>query len=129
MHCSSPKMVCETKIVADEHEAIAGTKKDSIIVSSSQMWTSSSPSPSALESKVEKRNQVFIREFERSDHEEVRRIFNEGIMERIPNSAFRGLKQQTRTQIIYAFLTGMWPKLGNKMSVSLSSLFLCNMWK
>lgn len=122
-------MVCETKIVADEHEAIAGTKKDSIIVSSSQMWTSSSPSPSALESKVEKRNQVFIREFERSDHEEVRRIFNEGIMERIPNSAFRGLKQQTRTQIIYAFLTGMWPKLGNTMSVSLSSLFLCNMWK
>ncbi|XP_051756646.1 N-acetylaspartate synthetase [Ctenopharyngodon idella] len=107
MHCSSPKMVCETKIVADEHEAIAGTKKDSIIVSSSQMWTSSSPSPSALESKVEKRNQVFIREFERSDHEEVRRIFNEGIMERIPNSAFRGLKQQTRTQIIYAFLTVM----------------------
>lgn len=71
------------------------------------MWTSS---PSAIENKVEKRNQVFIREFERSDHEEVRRIFNEGIMERIPNSAFRGLKQQTRTQIIYAFLTGMWPK-------------------
>ncbi|KAL0189242.1 hypothetical protein M9458_016341, partial [Cirrhinus mrigala] len=91
-------MVCETKIVADEHEAIAGTKKDSIIVSSSQMWTSSSP-------KVEKRDQVFIREFERSDHEEVRRIFTEGIMERIPNSAFRGLKQQTRTQFIYAFLT------------------------
>ncbi|KAG1944535.1 N-acetylaspartate synthetase [Pimephales promelas] len=104
MYCSSPKMVCETKIVADDHEAIAGTKKDSIIVSSSQMWTSS---PSAIENKVEKRNQVFIREFKRSDHEEVRRIFNEGIMERIPNSAFRGLKQQTRTQIIYAFLTVM----------------------
>jgi len=126
MYCSSPKMVCETKIVADDHEAIAGTKKDSIIVSSSQMWTSS---PSAIENKVEKRNQVLIREFERSDHEEVRRIFNEGIMERIPNSAFRGLKQQTRTQIIYAFLTGMWPKFGNTMRVSLSSLFLCNMWK
>lgn len=108
MHCSSPKMVCETKIVADEHEAIPGTKKDSIIVSSSQMWTSSSPSSSAHESKVEKRNQVFIREFERSDHEEVRRIFNEGIMERIPNSAFRGIKQQTQTQCVYALLTGRW---------------------
>ncbi|XP_051556816.1 N-acetylaspartate synthetase isoform X2 [Myxocyprinus asiaticus] len=106
MHCSSAKMVCETKIVADEHDAIPGTKKDSIIVSSSQMWTSSSSSPSAHESKDEKRNRVFIREFEHSDREEVRRIFNEGIMERIPNSAFRGLKQQTRTQFIYAFLTG-----------------------
>lgn len=72
------------------------------------MWTSSSPSPSAHESKVEKRNQVFIREFERSDHEEVRRIFNEGIMERIPNSAFRGIKQQTQTQCVYALLTGRW---------------------
>lgn len=118
MHCSSPKMVCETKIVADEHEAIAGTKKDSIIVSSAQMWTTSSPSPSALESKVEKRDRVFIREFERSDHEEVRRIFTEGIMERIPNSAFRGLKQQTRTQFIYAFLTGMWSNRGYTMSVT-----------
>ncbi|KAA0723158.1 N-acetylaspartate synthetase [Triplophysa tibetana] len=108
MHCSSPKMVCETKIVADDHEAIPGTKKDSIIVSSSQMWTSSSsPSHSARESKVVKRNQVIIREYERSDHEEVLRIFKEGIMERIPNSAFRGITQQTRTQCIYALLTVM----------------------
>ncbi|TRY87669.1 hypothetical protein DNTS_013616, partial [Danionella cerebrum] len=107
MHCSSPKMVCETKIVADEHEAIAGTKKESMIVSSSRMWTSSSSPPSDIERRVEKRDQVLIREFERTDHEEVRRIFNEGIMERIPNSAFRGLKQQTRTQIMYAFLTVM----------------------
>ncbi|XP_055055836.1 N-acetylaspartate synthetase [Misgurnus anguillicaudatus] len=107
MHCSSPKMVCETKIVADEHEPISGTKKDSMIISSSQMWTSASPSPSAHERKVEKRDRVFIRDFQHSDHEEVRRIFNEGIMERIPNSAFRGLKQQTQIQFIYALITVM----------------------
>lgn len=105
MHCSSPKMVCETKIVADEHEAIPGSKKDAIIVSSSQMWTST-PSPGTHGSKADNRNRVFIREFEHSDHEEVRRIFNEGIMERIPNSAFRGIKQQTRTLCVYALLTG-----------------------
>lgn len=102
MHFSSPKMVCETKIVADEHDAIPGTKKDSI------MW-SSPPSSAALnpsEAKDVRKDAVFIREFERGDQEEVRRIFYEGIMERIPNTAFRGLRQQHRTQFFYALLTG-----------------------
>lgn len=102
MHFSSPKMVCETKIVADEHDAIPGSKKESM------MW-SSAPSSAALnpaEAKDARRDAVFIREFERGDHEEVRRIFYEGIMERIPNTAFRGLGQQPRTQLLYAFLTG-----------------------
>lgn len=110
MHCSSPKMVCETKIVADEHDAIHGTKKESIIVSSSQMWTSSTPSLSPQEEKEEKeerRESVFIRQFERADRGEVRRIFYEGIMERIPNTAFRGLRQQPQTQLLYALLTLM----------------------
>ncbi|XP_067117941.1 N-acetylaspartate synthetase [Osmerus mordax] len=106
MHCSSPKMVCETKIVADEHDAIPGTKKD-IIVSSSQMWTSSTPALNPHEEKDVRKDKVFIREFERTDHVEVRRIFYEGIMERIPNTAFRGLKQQTETQFIYVVLTLM----------------------
>lgn len=103
-------MVCETKIVADEHDAITGTKKDSIIVSSSQMWTSS-PSSTALnpvEDKDVRKDAVFIREFERGDHVEVRRIFYEGIMERIPNTAFRGLRQQPKTQFLYALLTCKW---------------------
>lgn len=95
-------MVCETKIVADEHDAIPGTKKESI------MW-SSSPSSAALnpaDVKDVRKDALFIREFERGDEEEVRRIFNEGIMERIPNTAFRGLRQQPRTQLLYALLTG-----------------------
>lgn len=99
MHFSSPKMVCETKIVADEHDAIPGTKKDSI------MW-SSSAALNPNEAKDVRKDGVFIREFERGDQEEVRRIFYEGIMERIPNTAFRGIRQQPRTQFIYALLTG-----------------------
>uniref|UniRef100_A0A8C5HZC6 N-acetylaspartate synthetase n=1 Tax=Gouania willdenowi TaxID=441366 RepID=A0A8C5HZC6_GOUWI len=98
MHFSSPKMVCETKIVADEHDAIPGTKKESI------MWSAASSSSSSSSSSS---NAVFIREFERADQDEVRRIFYEGIMERIPNTAFRGLRQQPKTQLLYALLTVM----------------------
>ncbi|KAI3375728.1 hypothetical protein L3Q82_004030 [Scortum barcoo] len=105
MHFSSPKMVCETKIVADEHDAIPGTKKESI------MWSSPPPLsgaalPDPAGDKDARRDAVFIREFERGDQEEVRRIFYEGIMERIPNTAFRGLRQQPKTQFLYALLTG-----------------------
>ena len=105
MHFSSPKMVCETKIVADEHDAIPGSKKESM------MW-SSPPSSAALgaaDAKEARKDAVFIHEFQRGNQEEVRRIFYEGIMERIPNTAFRGLRQQPTTQLLYALLTGEWP--------------------
>ncbi|XP_036002234.1 N-acetylaspartate synthetase [Fundulus heteroclitus] len=105
MHCSSPKMVCETKIVADEHDAIPGTKKEPM------MWGSPAAPGAALSSAGEpkdvRRDAVFIREFERGDQAEVLRIFHEGIMERVPNTAFRGIWQQPRTQFLYAFLTVM----------------------
>ncbi|XP_009958544.1 PREDICTED: N-acetylaspartate synthetase-like, partial [Leptosomus discolor] len=110
MHCLSPKMVCETKIVAEDHESIPGSKKDTIIVSSSQMWPSLAGSPSSppppLSSPKEdpRRDNVYIREFHPSEQEVVRRIFYEGIMERIPNTAFRGLKQQPLTQLLYGLL-------------------------
>ncbi|XP_061485778.1 N-acetylaspartate synthetase [Rhineura floridana] len=108
MHYLSPKMVCETKIVAEDHESILGTKKETIIVSSSQMWPSlagstSSP-PTSLGTAVDaedKKEGVCIREFHPCDQEVVRRIFYEGIMERIPNTAFRGLKDQPFTQLVY----------------------------
>ncbi|KAL7875742.1 hypothetical protein AOLI_G00107050 [Acnodon oligacanthus] len=100
MHCSSPKMVCETEIVADEHDSIPGAEREPLAVSPARMWP---PSPA----KGARREQVFIREFERGDHAEVRRIFYEGIMERIPNTAFRGLRQQPHTQLLYAVLTVM----------------------
>ncbi|XP_071893936.1 N-acetylaspartate synthetase isoform X2 [Anas platyrhynchos] len=107
MHCLSPKMVCETKIVAEDHDSIPGSKKDTIIVSSSQMWPTLSGTPSAPLSPPKeepRRDNVYIREFHPSEQEVVRRIFYEGIMERIPNTAFRGLKQQPLTQLLYGLL-------------------------
>ncbi|XP_033004310.1 N-acetylaspartate synthetase [Lacerta agilis] len=115
MHCLSPKMVCETKIVAEDHDSISGSKKESLLVSSSaQMWPSSragSPSPAAVPPQPQppspapdgedKKKGVWIREFHPSEQEVVRRIFYEGIMERIPNTAFRGLKHQPWTQVVY----------------------------
>lgn len=112
MHCLSPKMVCETKIVAEDHDSIPGAKKDTIIVSSSQMWPtlsgspSSPPAPLGTPKEEPKRDNVYIREFHPSEQEVVRRIFYEGIMERIPNTAFRGLKQQPLTQLLYALMAG-----------------------
>ncbi|KAM3857767.1 N-acetylaspartate synthetase [Diretmus argenteus] len=108
MHLSSPKMVCETKIVADEHDAaIPGTKKESMMWSSPQQQQPSSAALGPVEEDEEdaRKDAVFIREFERGDQAEVRRIFYEGIMERIPNTAFRGLRQLPRTQLLYALMT------------------------
>ncbi|XP_007496913.1 N-acetylaspartate synthetase isoform X2 [Monodelphis domestica] len=119
MHCLSPKMVCETKIVAEDHDTIPGSKKDTVIVSSSQMWPSLSggsapspappmPPPSAAAAEVAgedgKKEHVCIREFHPAEQDTVRRIFYDGIMERIPNTAFRGLKQQPFTQLMYVLL-------------------------
>ncbi|XP_036619724.1 N-acetylaspartate synthetase [Trichosurus vulpecula] len=119
MHCLSPKMVCETKIVAEDHDTIPGSKKDTVIVSSSQMWPSLSggsapspappmPPPSAAAGEVTgedgKKDHVCIREFHPAEQDTVRRIFYDGIMERIPNTAFRGLKQQPLTQLMYVLL-------------------------
>lgn len=116
----SPKMVCETKIVADEHDAIPGTKKES-------MWSTPSSSAAALspaEVKLVRKDAVFIREFEREDREEVRRIFYEGIMERIPNSAFRGLRQQPQTQFMYAMLTVMCFVMTKSVTLTCCAPFL-----
>uniref|UniRef100_A0A8D0ECP4 N-acetylaspartate synthetase n=1 Tax=Salvator merianae TaxID=96440 RepID=A0A8D0ECP4_SALMN len=111
MHYLPPKMVCETKIVAEDHESISGSKKETVIVSSSQMWPSlmgsSSISPASLPAAVneEDRERVCIRTFHPSEQDVVRRIFYEGIMERIPNTAFRGLKDQPFTQLVYGTMT------------------------
>ncbi|XP_059830181.1 N-acetylaspartate synthetase isoform X3 [Hypanus sabinus] len=115
MPISPPVMVCQTKIVADEE--MPGSKNDPI-VSSSQMWPPPAPQPPAGSSSPAaplettpgeprlKRGAVYIREFELSDRDSVRRIFFDGIMERIPNTAFRGLKQQPRILLFYLCLTG-----------------------
>lgn len=104
-------MVCETKIVADEHDALpaAGTKREPMMWSSAPAAAGAGPSPAELHAAVKDvrgRDAVLIREFERADEQEALRIFHEGIMERIPNTAFRGIWQRPRTQCLYALLTG-----------------------
>ncbi|XP_041042487.1 N-acetylaspartate synthetase [Carcharodon carcharias] len=119
MHFLPATMVCETKIVADEE--MPGSKGDAM-VSSSQMWPApGSPPPVAaptppppppplqpLQPPLQpKPEAVFIREFQPGDQASVRRIFYEGIMERIPNTALRGLKQQPKMLLFYSCLTVM----------------------
>lgn len=113
MNYSSSKMVCETKIVAEDHNSIPGsTQKDAQIVSSSQMWPLmpaaapvSSSFVAAEEEDARTKDRVYIREFQPSDQEVARRIY-EGILERIPSTAFRGLKHEPLIQILYALLIG-----------------------
>ncbi|XP_008115932.2 N-acetylaspartate synthetase isoform X2 [Anolis carolinensis] len=108
MHYLSPKMVCETKIVAEDHESISGAKKESVLLSSAQMWPSfggAPPAPDPQEGEGEACG-GFIREFHPSEQEAARRIFREGILERIPNTAFRGLKDQPWTQLLYGTMAG-----------------------
>ncbi|XP_073430550.1 N-acetylaspartate synthetase [Dendrobates tinctorius] len=124
MHFTPPKMVCETGILADDHSSMAGPQKDPLLVSPSPVWTpvasaASSTAPlapptttpsgstggAAGDEGTKEQQQLYIREFQPSDQETARRIFYEGIKERIPSSAFRGLKHQPLLQCIYALLT------------------------
>lgn len=116
-------MVCETKIVATEdHEALPGAKKDALLAAAGAMWPPlpAAPGPAAAPPPAagpqphggtggagppEGRG-VCIREFRAAEQEAARRIFYDGILERIPNTAFRGLRQHPRTQLLYALLAG-----------------------
>ncbi|XP_063807742.1 N-acetylaspartate synthetase [Pseudophryne corroboree] len=116
MHYLPPKMVCETGILSDGHSSMPGPQKDPLIVSS-QMWpplpstapptatTSPLAAPNTgVEEKDVIKEQLYIREFQPTDQEFARRIFYEGIKERIPSSAFRGLQHQPVLQCVYAVL-------------------------
>lgn len=119
-------MVCETKIVAaEDHEALPGAQKDALLAAAGAMWPPlpaapgpaaapaappPAPGPQALggaggADPPEGRG-VYIREFRAAEQEAARRIFYDGIMERIPNTAFRGLRQHPRAQLLYALLAG-----------------------
>ncbi|XP_072371764.1 N-acetylaspartate synthetase isoform X1 [Scyliorhinus torazame] len=125
MHFLPANMVCETKMVADEE--MPGSKNDAI-VSSSQMWPATAPPPPAAASSpsasppgspspeeaeaaeqrlLKPEGAVLIREFQPGDQASVCRIFYQGIMERIPNTALRGLKQQPKMLLLYSCLTVM----------------------
>lgn len=106
-------MVCETKILAEEREAAPGGGQQKKKPPAPQprplpaapRWP---PGPSPADGGAAAQEGVCIREFHPAQREVVRRIFYEGIMERIPNTAFRGLKDQPLTQLAYGAMAGKW---------------------
>ncbi|OCT99252.1 N-acetylaspartate synthetase [Xenopus laevis] len=101
-----PKMVCETKIVADD---LPGQQKEPILVTpSSHMCppplTSGPPASSLAPPSPGAQEHLYIRQFQAEEQESAQRIFYEGIKERILSSAFRGLKYQPLLQSVYAVI-------------------------
>ncbi|XP_071340537.1 N-acetylaspartate synthetase-like [Trachinotus anak] len=50
---------------------------------------------------------VAVREFRPADEPQVQLIFNEGLMEMIPDTAFRGLRHHPESLLLYAAVTGL----------------------
>ncbi|TKC40853.1 hypothetical protein EI555_012625, partial [Monodon monoceros] len=114
----------QTKIVAaEDHEALPGAKKDALLAAAGAMWPPlpAAPGPAAAPAapppapgpqplggaggaEPPEGRGVYIREIRAAEQEAARRIFYDGIMERIPNTAFRGLRHHPRTQLLYALL-------------------------
>ncbi|XP_026582029.1 N-acetylaspartate synthetase-like, partial [Pseudonaja textilis] len=118
MNCSPPEMVCETAIVAEERQSLGAAGKEGRLLppaaapaaaaaAAAQMWPpgpAASP-PGASAGGGERPSGaagLSIRPFHPAEGEAARRIFYEGILERIPNTAFRGLKDQPLAQLLYA---------------------------
>lgn len=49
---------------------------------------------------------IVVREFESADKLQVQRIFSEGLMEMIPDTAFRGLRHHPESLLLYSAMTG-----------------------
>lgn len=49
---------------------------------------------------------IVVREFEPKDKAEVHQIFYEGLMEMVPDTAFRGLKHHPESLLLYTAMTG-----------------------
>uniref|UniRef100_A0A8C5LWD8 N-acetylaspartate synthetase n=1 Tax=Leptobrachium leishanense TaxID=445787 RepID=A0A8C5LWD8_9ANUR len=101
-------MVCETKILAEDSAAIANPHKEPLKLPPAQVWPPASHSlcpPVSSEGDEKSKEQPYIREFQQGDQETVRSIFYQGIKERIPSSAFGGLRCQPLLQCLYAIMT------------------------
>lgn len=48
---------------------------------------------------------VVVREFEPADKQEVQQIFYEGLMEMVPDTAFRGLRHHPECLLLYTAVT------------------------
>lgn len=105
-------------MLADEASSIAAAHEEPLMASLAHMWppiptTSPSSSPAAGLPERSSKQQLYIRDFQASDQEVATSIFYEGIKERIPSSAFTGLKYQPVLQCVYAVLTSKYAKDGH----------------
>ncbi|XP_058157485.1 N-acetylaspartate synthetase [Dasypus novemcinctus] len=130
MRAGPPDMVCETKIVAArEPRALPGPPRAARLGPAAARWPlpPAPAAPGAPPPAPQPRGSpagaggaggagaaggaggrgVCIREFRAAEQEAARRIFYDGIRERIPNTAFRGLRQHPRTQLLYALLAAL----------------------
>ncbi|XP_048360421.1 N-acetylaspartate synthetase [Sphaerodactylus townsendi] len=85
-----PGMVCQTQLGGAEEEPQGGAPPP-------PPRPAQEPPPRAPAGPPA----VSIREFQPGQRAEARRIFYEGILERVPNTAFRGLKDQPCAQLAY----------------------------
>lgn len=53
-----------------------------------------------------KHRSVFVREYEPADYAKVLSIFYDGLMEMIPDTAFRALKHHPESLLLYSAVTG-----------------------
>lgn len=56
--------------------------------------------------KAQSGHTVSVREYEAADYPEVQQIFYEGMMEMIPDTAFRGLRHHPESLLLYTAMTG-----------------------
>ncbi|XP_032806131.1 N-acetylaspartate synthetase [Petromyzon marinus] len=85
-------MVCDSQLIADEGDDEKGGMRPA------GLWQRTG-------SDEARHREAHIREFRAGDEATVRRIFSEGIQERIPNTALRGLWEQRGIQVVYAIIT------------------------
>uniref|UniRef100_A0A3B4V8D0 N-acetylaspartate synthetase n=1 Tax=Seriola dumerili TaxID=41447 RepID=A0A3B4V8D0_SERDU len=76
------------------------------IVHSPEMTIASCDRDRSLDSRIHGGlSRVFVREFMPVDEADVQRIFYEGLMEMVPDTAFRGLRHHPESLLIYTAMT------------------------
>nr|XP_056704811.1 N-acetylaspartate synthetase [Euleptes europaea] len=95
MPCPPPGMVCQAKIAAQERPGGPARKEP---------WREP-PAPPPAAPPTPAPDALAIRPFQPAQRQAARRIFYEGILERVPNTAFRGLKDQPAAQLAYGAIT------------------------
>uniref|UniRef100_A0A2K5D6V1 N-acetylaspartate synthetase n=1 Tax=Aotus nancymaae TaxID=37293 RepID=A0A2K5D6V1_AOTNA len=119
MHCGPPDMVCETKIVAAESmRRCRGPRRTRaarrrrrhvapLPAAPGRPPRPRAPPAPAAQPRGGAGGAGPPGGFRAAEQEAARRIFYDGIMERIPNTAFRGLRQHPRAQLLYALLAAL----------------------